>query len=379
MPSPSNNRTLHTQNQPNSTTDWVLDLGATTHLTSDLSNLQLSAPYQGIDTVSRASGSTLPIFHNGAGILPLPNTSYKLQLNHLLHVLSLTHNLLSISRLTIDNNCSISFDTNGFVIKDLRDNQILLRGHNHDGIYPLHTPHSNSVQALSSRLDDASLWHARLVHPHHRTMTIISKLLPNNCTTTVARSSTEAEYRALAAAASDVLWLRRLMENFQVPQSQPTPIFCDNISTLALTHNPVFHARTKHIEIDHHFISDHIGNHIIDVSHISSVDQLADILTKPLSAIRFSALCDKLTIFSPDRLLSLVKYNQKKFFDVKLKEMKLTDIFGVIEAMKKQVSDSNMPDIGVFFLLFFLSDIGVEGVLLRLIYKENPTSLHAYR
>ncbi|KAI0529694.1 hypothetical protein KFK09_002249 [Dendrobium nobile] len=113
---------------------------------------------------------------------------------------------------------------------------------------------------------------------------------------TVARSSTEAEYRALAAATSDVLWLRRLMADFHVPRSQATSIFCDNISTLTLAHNPVFHARTKHIEIDHHFISDRIRHNTIDVSHISSLDQPADILTKPLSATRFSSLRDKLTI-----------------------------------------------------------------------------------
>ncbi|XP_020672540.1 uncharacterized protein LOC110092365 [Dendrobium catenatum] len=118
---------------------------------------------------------------------------------------------------------------------------------------------------------------------------------------TVARSSTEAEYRALAAATSDVLWLRRLMADFQVPQQTPTPIFCDNISTLALANNPVFHARTKHIEIDHHFISDHIKNKTIEVSHISSLDQPADILTKPLNAIRFSLLRDKLTLCLPER------------------------------------------------------------------------------
>ncbi|XP_020693844.1 uncharacterized protein LOC110107798 [Dendrobium catenatum] len=76
--------------------------------------------------------------------------------------------------------------------------------------------------------------------------------------TTVAKSSTEAEYRALAATTSDVIWLRRLLHDFHAPQSQPTAIFCYNISAIALGNNPTFHVRTKHIEIDHHFISDHI-------------------------------------------------------------------------------------------------------------------------
>ncbi|PKU78730.1 Retrovirus-related Pol polyprotein from transposon TNT 1-94 [Dendrobium catenatum] len=70
----------------------------------------------------------------------------------------------------------------------------------------------------------------------------------------VARSSTEAEYRALATTASEVIWLRRLLADFRISSPQPTVIFCDNTSAIALANNPVFHARTKHIEVDCHFI-----------------------------------------------------------------------------------------------------------------------------
>ncbi|PKU71107.1 Retrovirus-related Pol polyprotein from transposon TNT 1-94 [Dendrobium catenatum] len=113
---------------------------------------------------------------------------------------------------------------------------------------------------------------------------------------TVAKSSTEVEYRALSSATSDVIWLRRLAADFLIPQSTPTQLYCDNVSALALAHNPVFHAQTKHIEIDYHFISDHIKNRDIDVLHISSVDQPADLLTKALSAPRFTTLRTKLTV-----------------------------------------------------------------------------------
>ncbi|KAI0510265.1 hypothetical protein KFK09_010866 [Dendrobium nobile] len=71
---------------------------------------------------------------------------------------------------------------------------------------------------------------------------------------TVARSSTESEYRALAAASADLIWLRRILADFQVPLDKPTDLYCDNTSTIALANNPVYHARTKHIEIDHRFI-----------------------------------------------------------------------------------------------------------------------------
>ncbi|PKU79621.1 Retrovirus-related Pol polyprotein from transposon TNT 1-94 [Dendrobium catenatum] len=116
--------------------------------------------------------------------------------------------------------------------------------------------------------------------------------------TTVARSSTEAEYRSLSSATSDILWIRRLAEDLGIQQSSPTVIHCDNTSTIALANNPVFHARTKHIEIDYHFISDHIRKGQISINHICTIDQVADILTKSLPVNLFQLLRSKLTICS---------------------------------------------------------------------------------
>ncbi|PKU60989.1 Retrovirus-related Pol polyprotein from transposon TNT 1-94 [Dendrobium catenatum] len=92
------------------------------------------------------------------------------------------------------------------------------------------------------------------------------------------------------------MWLRRLLSDFQIPCSTPTPLYCDNVSALALANNPVFHARTKHIEVDYHFIRDCIKNGHITVHHIASIDQPADVFTKALSASRFLFLRNKLTI-----------------------------------------------------------------------------------
>ncbi|KAI0524695.1 hypothetical protein KFK09_004077 [Dendrobium nobile] len=117
---------------------------------------------------------------------------------------------------------------------------------------------------------------------------------------TIAKSSTETEYRALAAATSDVIWLRRLLFDFDATPTGPTTIFCDNVSALALANNSVFHARTKHIEIYYHFISHHIKHGEISVQHIHSIDQSADILTKSLPINRFQHLRTKLTIRSKD-------------------------------------------------------------------------------
>ncbi|PKU79054.1 Retrovirus-related Pol polyprotein from transposon TNT 1-94 [Dendrobium catenatum] len=117
---------------------------------------------------------------------------------------------------------------------------------------------------------------------------------------TVAKSSTKAEYLTLSAATSDVLWLRRLADELQLPQKAPTTILCDNISAIAIAKNPVFHACTKHIEIDFQFIRHHILNNNISIQHISSQEQIADILTKPFAFSRFEYLCNKLSIQSPN-------------------------------------------------------------------------------
>lgn len=72
--------------------------------------------------------------------------------------------------------------------------------------------------------------------------------------TTVARSSSEAEYRAMAFAASEVIWLRGLLKCLQVTCDTPTVLYCDNQATLHLAANPVYHEKSKHTEVDCHFI-----------------------------------------------------------------------------------------------------------------------------
>ncbi|XP_020674562.2 uncharacterized protein LOC110093877 [Dendrobium catenatum] len=114
--------------------------------------------------------------------------------------------------------------------------------------------------------------------------------------TTVSRSSTESEYRALASATADTIWIKRLLADFQVSHTQPVDVFCDNTSTIALANNPVFHARTQHIEIDQRFVRDNIQNNTIRLLPINTVDQKADILTKPLNTPRYKLLRNKLTI-----------------------------------------------------------------------------------
>ena len=120
---------------------------------------------------------------------------------------------------------------------------------------------------------------------------------------TVARSSTEAEYKALADTAAELQWLQYLAAELGLPLSTSPTLWCDNIGATYLSSNPVFHARTKHIEIDFHFVRDLVSQQKLIVRFLSTCDQLADLLTKPLSTARFNFLCSNLQVCDlPSRL-----------------------------------------------------------------------------
>ncbi|TYK08058.1 putative mitochondrial protein [Cucumis melo var. makuwa] len=111
---------------------------------------------------------------------------------------------------------------------------------------------------------------------------------------TVSRSSTEAEYRSLATTTTDLYWIQQLLCDLHVPLKTSQTLWCDNVFAISLAHNPVFHARTKHIEIDYHFVREKVIRKDIFIRYVSSNNQLADILTKPLLFPTFLHLRDKL-------------------------------------------------------------------------------------
>lgn len=106
----------------------------------------------------------------------------------------------------------------------------------------------------------------------------------------------------MAATTSEILWLNQLLKDFSIPISSPNLLFCDNQAAVHIATNPAFHERTKHIEIDCHFIRDHVNIGTIKLMPVRTHHQLADIFTKPLPTSRFFSLLSKMAvkdIFSP--------------------------------------------------------------------------------
>ena len=91
-------------------------------------------------------------------------------------------------------------------------------------------------------------------------------------------------------------WLRIIFHDLKIMLPTTPNLWCDNIGAIVLASNPIFYARTKHIEIDYHFIREKVTNHDIQVRHISTIDQIANIFTKGHSATQFSFLRSNMSV-----------------------------------------------------------------------------------
>jgi hypothetical protein len=98
---------------------------------------------------------------------------------------------------------------------------------------------------------------------------------------TVSRSSTEAEYKSLANATTEVVWVQTLLKELGMKGPKFARLLCDNLGVTYLSANPVFHARTKHIEVNFHFVRERVAQGLLQIRFISTRDQVADGFTKP--------------------------------------------------------------------------------------------------
>ena len=112
----------------------------------------------------------------------------------------------------------------------------------------------------------------------------------------VSKSSTESEYRAMSAACSEITWLRGLLAELGFSQSNPTSLHADNTSAIQIATNPVYHERTKHIEVDCHYIREAVATRLISLPHVPTTLQVADLLTKSHTRQRHQFLVGKLML-----------------------------------------------------------------------------------
>ena len=114
----------------------------------------------------------------------------------------------------------------------------------------------------------------------------------------VARSSAESEFRVVAQGICEALWLKKLLEELQVTVEFPVKLYCDNKAAINISLNPVQHDRTKHVEVDRHFIKEKVEKRIICMTYVPTQDQTAYIFTKGLIRQKFDDFLNKLDMIN---------------------------------------------------------------------------------
>ena len=142
-------------------TNWYMDSGATDHITSELDKLSVRDRYHGGDHVHAANGSRMKISHVGHSIVQSP--SHSIHLKNILHVPD--KSLVSVNRLTRDNNVYVEFHSDKFFVKEAVTKKTLLKGRAEGGLYPIQSASSPNKQALGVTTPSSATWHSRLGHP----------------------------------------------------------------------------------------------------------------------------------------------------------------------------------------------------------------------
>ena len=113
----------------------------------------------------------------------------------------------------------------------------------------------------------------------------------------VARFSVDAKYRVMALTTCELIWLRHLLQELRFGKDEQMKLICDNQDALHIASNPVFHERTKHIEVYCHFIKEKVASGYVATSFVNSNDQLADIFTKSLKGLRIKYIYNKFSAY----------------------------------------------------------------------------------
>ena len=139
---------------------------------------------------------------------------------------------------------------------------------------------------------------------------------------TVSRPSTKSEYRALASIAVKLYWLHQVLKDLGLFLPSPPKLWCDNVFALAIASNLVFNARTKHVEVDYHFVHEKVLRCELQVKYIATGDQLADVFTKSVSTYHFLFLRSKFVMFIDPMVL---RGDVKESNDTRKQRLKLEE------------------------------------------------------
>ncbi|KAK3028727.1 hypothetical protein RJ639_038618 [Escallonia herrerae] len=227
--------------------NWFPDIAANYHLTPDVNALNVVNEYTCNDQLHVGNGQELQITHTSNA--SIHSNSCKLDSRNVLFVPKIVKNLISVQRFTTDNSCFFKFWPNHFVIKDQRTKKVLMEGPSKAGIYSLRQPKIVIGQGV--------------------------------LTTGVLQEDTWFNW-------ARILFLGLLRSS---PRQHKALLKCVYLSS-----NPIFHARTKHVELDYHFVWEQVQLGNLVVRFISSADQFADIMTKPLGTRPFHVLQHKLRL-----------------------------------------------------------------------------------
>ncbi|KAJ9568078.1 hypothetical protein OSB04_004044 [Centaurea solstitialis] len=199
----------HVMSTMNPNPKWLFDSGASHHITNDLNALSLHSPYDGTDELVIGDGSSLTITHVGSLVIKFFNTSFIL--NNVLCVPSISKNIISISRLCIDNNILIEFFSFNFIIKDFQTKQILLRGTTSRGIYELRS--TSQPFAFHMQSNKSTSWHHRLGHPHFQVLQHLASIIPtitsskSNCNSCCINKSHKLPFHGSSLSSNSPLQL----------------------------------------------------------------------------------------------------------------------------------------------------------------------------